>query len=326
MSVSYDPLWWGGFLALIAVLLSLDLFVFHRKAHEVRTREAVFFASFWVLLAVAFGAVVWFEHGYQKALEFYTGYVIELSLSVDNLFVIALVFTSFGVPRLYQHRVLFWGILGALVMRGAMIVVGASLVHRFEWILYLFGAFLVITGVKMLVAGDQEPDPQQNRILKLFRRFVPSTDEYDHDHFLTARNGRTVATPLLAALVVVEAMDLVFAVDSIPAIFAVTTDAFIVFTSNIFAILGLRTFYFLLANILDRFVHLKVGLAVILSFVGTKMLIAGWYKVPIYISLSVILGVLLTSILTSVIATRSVQRAARHQKDVVSPTGGKDER
>ncbi len=322
---SYSPLWWGGFLALIAFLLSLDLFVFHRKAHEVRTREAVVFASFWVLIACAFGAFVWYEQGAVKALEYYTGYVIELSLSVDNLFVIALIFTTFGVPRLYQHRVLFWGIIGALVMRGTMIVIGASLVHRFEFILYLFGLFLVITGVKMLVAGDQEPDPKQNRVLKLFRRFVPSTEEYHQDHFVARVDGRTVATPLLAALVVVEAMDLVFAVDSIPAIFAVTTDPFIVFTSNIFAILGLRTFYFLLANILDRFVHLKIGLAVILTFVGTKMLIAHWYKLPIYVSLSVILGVLLTSILTSVISTRSVRGVARHQKELVSPTGGKDE-
>ena len=322
---SYSFLWWGGFLALIAFLLSLDLFVFHRKAHEVRTREAVIFASFWVLVACAFGIFVWFEQGAVKALEYYTGYVIELSLSVDNLFVIALIFTTFGVPKLYQHRVLFWGIIGALVMRGVMIVLGATLVHRFEWILYVFGGFLVITAVKMLVAGDQEPDPGQNRVLKLFRRFVPSTTEYDKAHFLTHHDGRVVATPLLAALVVVEAMDLVFAVDSIPAVFAVTTDPFIVFTSNIFAILGLRTFYFLLANILDRFVHLKIGLAVILAFVGSKMLIAGWYKVPIYVSLAVILGVLLTSILTSVISTRSVRRVARHQKDLVSPTGGKDE-
>jgi tellurite resistance protein TerC len=324
VSVSYDPLWWGGFLALIALLLSLDLFVFHRKAHEVRTREAVFFAAFWVLLALGFGAFVWLEQGYHKALEYYTGYVIELSLSVDNLFVIALVFTSFGVPRLYQHRVLFWGILGALVMRGAMIVGGATLVTHYHFIIYLFGAFLVFTGIRMLVAGDQEPDPKQNRVLKLFRKVVPSTDEFDHDHFVTAKHGRLLATPLLATLVVVETMDLVFAVDSIPAIFAVTVDPFIVFTSNIFAILGLRTFFFLLANIMDRFVHLKVGLAVILSFVGVKMLIGGWYVIPIYVSLAVILGVLLTSILTSAIATRAVERAARHRKDLLSGDGPED--
>ncbi len=317
---SGSPLLFAGFLGLVIVLLALDLGVFHRKAHEVSSKEALGWSVVWVSLALGFAGFVWWYRGQEKALEFLTGYVIEESLSVDNLFVIALVFSSFGVPKLYQHRVLFWGILGAFVMRGVMIVLGAQLVARFQWILYFFGAFLVFTGGKMLfAAGDEDPDPRDNKILKLFRRLVPSTEHYDGQKFLTRENGRRLATPLLAALVVVEAMDLVFAVDSIPAIFAVTTDPFIVFTSNIFAILGLRSLFFLLANVLDKFVHLKIGLAIILSFVGVKMLIVRWYHVPIVVSLSVILGVLLTSILTSILATRSAVRAAARAKAAVDP-------
>ncbi len=306
MDLGSGSLWmWGGFLGVVVVMLAIDLGLFHRKAHEVTARESAAWTAVWVTLALGFSGFVWWTQGQEKALEFLTGYVIEESLSVDNLFVIALVFTSFGVPKLYQHRVLFWGILGAFVMRGVMIGIGAQLVARFQFILYVFGAFLVFTGVKMLLSrGDDDPDPRDNAMLKLFRRVVPSTDQYDGQNFLTKLNGRTVATPLFAALIVVEAMDLVFAVDSIPAIFAITTDPFIVFTSNIFAILGLRSLFFLLASLLHKFVHLKVGLAVILTFIGVKMLIVKWVHVPIWVSLTVILGVLATAMLTSLWVTR----------------------
>jgi len=302
---------WAGFIGVVIVLLALDLGVFHRNAHEVTSKEAGAWTAVWVSIALGFSGFVYWTQGTQKALEFLTGYVIEESLSVDNLFVIALVFTAFGVPKLYQHRVLFWGILGAFVMRGVMIAIGAQLVARFQFILYVFGAFLLFTGGKMLFSrGGDEADPRDNAMLKLFRRVVPSTDQYAGQNFLTKLNGRTVATPLLAALVVVEAMDLVFAVDSIPAIFAITTDPFIVFTSNIFAILGLRSLFFLLANSLDKFVHLKTGLAVILSFIGVKMLIVKWFHLPIWLSLSVILGVLAISIVASLVTTRSRPPAA----------------
>ncbi|WP_373047055.1 TerC family protein [Vulgatibacter sp.] len=301
---SGTPLLWGVFLAIVVLLLALDLGVFHRKAHEVSSREAGTWTVVWVALALLFNAYIWWAMGAQKGLEFLTGYLIEKSLSVDNLFVMVLVFTSFGIPKIYQHRVLFWGIFGALVMRGVLILIGSQLIDRFHFIIYVFGAFLVYTGGRMLFAGEEDPDPQKNTALRLFRRFVPTTDRYHGQKFFIVENGKRLATPLLAALVVIEAMDLVFAVDSIPAIFAVTLDPFIVFTSNIFAILGLRALYFLLANVVEKFVHLKVGLAVILAYVGVKMLLSGWYKIPVYVSLGIILGVLLTSILTSIFASR----------------------
>lgn len=308
-----SPILWGGFLLLVLFLLALDLGVFHKKAHVVSSREAAVWTVVWITLALCFNAFIWYEFGTEKALEFLTGYVIEKSLSVDNLFVMVLVFTSFGVPKIYQHRVLFWGILGALVMRGTLILVGVQLIERFHFIIYVFGAFLVYTGGKMLFAGEEDPDPQQNKALRLFRRLVPATSEFHGQKFFVREGGRLLATPLVATLVVIEAMDLVFAVDSIPAIFAVTLDPYIVFTSNIFAILGLRALYFLLANVVEKFVHLKIGLAIILAYVGVKMLISGWYKIPVLISLAVILGVLATSICTSLIASRRarvIERAA----------------
>ena len=316
---SASPLLWGVFLVVVVILLALDLGVFHRKAHAVSSREAAIWTVVWISVAMLFNAWIWWEMGSQKGLEFLTGYVIEKSLSVDNLFVMVLVFTSFGVPKIYQHRVLFWGIFGALVMRGVLILVGAQLITRFHFIIYIFGAFLIYTGLHMLFAGEQDPDPQKNRVLRLFRRFVPTTDRYDGQHFFTIENGRRVATPLLAALVVIEAMDLVFAVDSIPAIFAVTLDPFIVFTSNIFAILGLRALYFLLANVVEKFVHLKIGLAVILAYVGVKMLVTFFdLHIPVLVSLGIILGVLLTSILTSILANRReplVEKAAEREHE-----------
>ena len=315
---SGSPLLWGLFFLVVLVALALDLGVFHRKAHEVSSREAAVFTVVWVALSLCFNAFIWWDLGPQKGLEFLTGYLIEKSLSVDNLFVMVLVFTSFAVPKIYQHRVLFWGILGALVMRGALILVGSQLVERFHFVIYVFGGFLVFSGIRMLFAGEEEPEPQKNLALRTFRRFVPTTDKYEGQHFFVKRGEKRMATPLLAALVVIEAMDLVFAVDSIPAIFAVTTDPYIVFTSNIFAILGLRAMYFLLANVIEKFVHLKIGLAIILSYVGVKMLISGWYKIPTYVSLAVIVGVLLTSVLTSLLATRReelLEKAAERKQE-----------
>lgn len=311
------PALWGTFFLIVVALLALDLGVVNRKSREISTRAAMGWTAFYVGCALAFNVFIWLHLGHVKGLEFLTGYLIEESLSVDNLFVMVLVFTSFGVPKAYQHRVLFWGIIGAQVMRGVLIVVGAQLVARFHFIIYVFGAFLVFTGVKMLLSGDEAPDPQKNRVLKLFRRFVPSTENYDGHRFTTKIEGRRLATPLMATLVVIEAMDLVFAVDSIPAIFAITTDPFIVFTSNIFAIMGLRSIYFVLANVIEKFVHLKIGLAVILSYVGVKMLVSGFFHIPVYVSLAVITGVLAASIVSSLLVTRRREALAGRHKELV---------
>lgn len=301
----HPPILWIGFLVLVFILLALDLGVFHRKDHVISSREAAAWSAVWIGLAGLFNLYLWLTEGYQAGIEFLTGYVIEKSLSVDNLFVMVLVFKSFGIPRLYQHRVLFWGILGALFTRGVMILLGAALVQRFHAVMYVFGAFLLYTGVKMLLNRGEEPDPRKNKFLLLFRKLVPTTDELDGKHFFTKDStGHKVATPLLVALVVIEAMDVVFAVDSIPAIFAVTQDPFIIFTSNIFAILGLRSLYFLLANVIERFVHLEIGLAIILAYVGLKMLVGGLVEIPTLLSLAVIVGILAVTTLTSVIAAK----------------------
>lgn len=300
-----SPWLWGGFIILVLLLLALDLGVFHRKAHVISSKEALGWSTFWIALALVFGGFVFWILGPQQGIDFLTGYLIEKSLSVDNLFVIAMIFTGFGVPREYQHRVLFWGIVGALVMRGVLIIAGVALIHRFEFVTYFFGAFLLFTGFRMLLAGDKPPQPEHNLALRFFKKVVPTTSRYDGQHLFTIENGKKVATPLLAALVVVEAMDLVFAVDSIPAVFAVTLDPFIVFTSNVFAILGLRSLYFLLADALERFVHLKIGLAIILVYVGVKMLLAHTrFQIPSLISLAVVLAILAISILTSLVVTR----------------------
>src|SRR5512139_1356165 len=272
---------WGGFTAFVLAMLALDLGVFHRKAHEVRFREALTWSVVWVTLALAFNALIWAWFGPTTGLEFLTGYLIEKALSVDNIFVFLVIFSYFAVPKQHQHRVLFWGILGALVMRAAFIFAGAALLEAFHWVIYIFGGILIVTGVKMLVQRNAEIEPQNNPVFKLFRRFVPSVPEYHGSKFLVRKGASWFATPLLAVLVAVEATDLVFAVDSIPAVFAVTKDPFIVYTSNIFAILGLRAMYFLLAGVMDRFRYLKPGLATVLVFVGVKMSIADLYKIPI---------------------------------------------
>lgn len=298
------PLLWVGFTAFVLALLALDLGVFHRKAHEVGFREALVWSVVWVSLAAAFNVAVWMWFGPAKGLEFLTGYLIEKALSVDNIFVFLVVFSYFSVPKELQHRVLFWGILGALVMRAAFIAAGAALLEAFHGVVYVFGGFLVFTGIRMLAQRDAEPRPDRSPVLRLFRRVVPSVPDYEGPRFTVVHAGKRFATPLLAVLVVVEATDLVFAVDSIPAVFAVTKDPFIVYTSNVFAILGLRAMYFLLAGILDRFRYLKVGLATVLIFVGVKMAIVDVYAIPVGVSLAVVAGILGVSIVASLAAPR----------------------
>jgi tellurite resistance protein TerC len=279
---------WFAFLAFIVGMLAIDLLMFQREAHAVSMREATIWSGVWVALGLTFGAIVWLWQGPQAGGEYLAGYLIEKSLSVDNIFIFALVFGYFAVPAEYQHRVLFWGVFGALVFRAIFIAAGATLLDQFHWMIYVFGAFLVITGIRMARSTDEHVDPGRNPVLRMFRRLVPMTDGLRDERFFVKEAGRRLATPLLAVLVVIETTDIIFAIDSIPAIFAVTTDTFLVFTSNAFAILGLRALYFLLAGMIGRFSYLKVGLAFVLGFVGVKMLISDVYKVPIWLSLTVI--------------------------------------
>ena len=295
---------WVGFIAFVLAMLALDLGVFHRQAHEVRPKEAGIWTAVWVALALLFAAGLYMMSGRHVALTFLTGYVVEEALSADNIFVMVLIFEYFRVPKVCQHRVLFYGILGALVMRGLFIAVGAALIATFHWILYVFGAMLVVTGIRMGIKGDEEFDGDQNRIVRAARKLLPFSEDYHGKHFFVVEAGRKVATPLLLVLILVELTDLVFAIDSIPAIFGVTTDPFIVFTSNIFAVLGLRSLYFLLAAVVDRFHLLKYGLALILSFVGFKMLTERFIEIDIVLSLSIILGVLALSITASLVWPR----------------------
>jgi tellurite resistance protein TerC len=294
-----SPLLWAGFLAFVVGMLALDLGVFHKRAHAVSVKEAALWSVAWISLAALFNVGVYALFGPERALEFAAGYLLEKALAVDNIFVFVIIFSSFGVSLASQHRVLFWGVLGALLMRAVFIVVGAALIQRFHWVMYIFGALLVITGAKLLVQRAEEAHPERNPLLTLFRKWVPVTHEHAEGQFIVKRAGKRYATPLLLALVAVEVSDLVFAIDSIPAVFAVTTDPFIVFTSNIFAILGLRSLYFLIADIITRFAYLKIGLAVVLMFVGVKMLIADLIKVPILVSLGVIISVIAVSIAVS---------------------------
>jgi tellurite resistance protein TerC len=290
-------LWlWVGFNLFVLAMLALDQGVFHRKAHEVSFKEASIWSAVWIALALLFNAAVWQLRGPEAGVQFLTGYLIEKSLSVDNIFVFALIFSAFAVPARYQHRLLFWGILGALVMRAGFILAGASLLQTFHWIIYLFGAFLILTGVKMLLFRHQEMDLEKNPFLRLVRRLVPVTAGYRDEKFFVREGGKLWATPLFLVLVLVESTDLVFAVDSIPAIFAVTDDPFLVYTSNVFAILGLRSLYFLLAGALQKLAYLKLGLAVILLFVGIKMTITDWYKIPSLVSLLIIAALLAAAI------------------------------
>ena len=295
----------------IAAALAVDLLVLHRDAHEVSMREAALTSAGWIALGLGFGVGVWWFAGADRAGEYYAGYLIEKSLSVDNVFVFALLFSYFAVPSKYQHRVLFWGVVGALVLRAGFIAAGAALLEQFHWVIYVFGALLVVTGVKMLRSTGHSMDPGRNPVLRLLRRRVPMTDQYHGQRFVVRDGVRWVATPMLAVLVVIETTDVVFAVDSIPAIFAVTDEPFLVFTSNAFAILGLRALYFLLAEMMGRFTYLKTGLAAILLFVGAKMLLAEWWHVPIGVSLAVIAAILATAIGVSLHRTPATETASR---------------
>ncbi len=313
--VMEESIWlWVGFNVFVLFLLALDLGVFHRKAHAVSMKEALIWSIIWISLSLLFNLVIYlywdvmvpnssYTNG-EAALAFLTGYLIEKSLSVDNIFVFILIFSYFAVPDQYQHRVLFWGILGALIMRGTLILVGSVLLDTFHWIIYVFGAFLVFTGIRMARQQDEELKPEENPVVKFFRRFVPVTENYEDDKFFIRRAGKLFATPLFLVLLVVESTDLVFAVDSIPAIFAITRDPFIVYTSNVCAILGLRALYFLLANVMHQFEYLKLGLAVVLSFIGVKMLLIDLYKIPVAVSLTVVASVLTISIVASILKTR----------------------
>ncbi len=308
-----EPWMWAGFIVFVIAMLALDLFVLGgRKAHKVSVKEAATWSVVWVTLALVFNGLLWWyldrsmgaEIASQKSMEFLTGYVIEKSLSVDNVFVFLMIFTAFNVDPQHQRRVLLYGVLGAIVLRAIMIFAGAWAVREFHWVLYLFGVFLVITGIKMLVTVDKEPNLQNNAVLKFAKRHLRITDGFRGEKFSVTEHGVRYFTPLFLVLLMVEASDVIFAVDSIPAIFAITTDPFIVFTSNIFAIMGLRALYFLLADMADRFHLLKYGLALLLVFIGGKMLAANWVHVPTYISLTVIATILVTSIVASLLATR----------------------
>ncbi len=295
------PLLWGAFTLFVLGLLALDLGVFHRKAHAVGPREALGWSIFWIALALLFNAGVVWWFGAQRGLEFLTGYLIEKALSVDNIFVFLVIFSYFSVPAAYQHRVLFWGILGAIIFRVIFILAGAALLAAFHWVIYVFGGLLILTAVRIVRARDEEVHPERNPLLRLVRRVVPVVSTYQGARFFVRAGGRLMATPLLLVLVVVEATDIVFAIDSIPAIFAVTGDPFIVYTSNIFAILGLRALFFLLAGVLTRFQYLKIGLGLVLAFVGTKMLISDLFKIPIGLSLAVVAALIGGSVVASLL-------------------------
>jgi tellurite resistance protein TerC len=318
-----DSLWlWVGFIAFVLGMLALDLGVFHRRAHEVSIREATIWSVVWIGLALVFNVLLYLfwpqiapnsQYSTSEAgLAFLTGYLIEKSLSVDNIFVFVLIFSYFAVPAKYQHRVLFWGIIGALLMRGAMIGAGAALIKEFHWIIWLFGGFLIFTGIRMALHQKEEIHPENNPLIRLFRRIMPVTDSYVGQKFFVRQAGKLMATPLFLVLLMVESTDLIFAVDSIPAIFAVTQDPFIVFTSNVFAILGLRSLYFLLAGVVDKFYYLKLGLSVVLTFVGVKMLLPDaslWltgvsYKIPTAWSLAVVGSILAVAVLASWLRAR----------------------
>lgn len=299
---------WIGFNVFVLLMLALDLGVFNRKAHEVTVKEALIWSGVWMCLALIFNALIYYWFGEPKAIEFLTGYLIEKTLSIDNIFVFVLVFGYFQVPPIYQHKVLFWGILGALLMRVIFIFAGVALIEKFHWTIYIFGAFLIYTGYKMLSQKDKKMEPEKNPLILFVRKIMPISDQFEGGKFFIRQNGKRYATPLFLVLVVIETTDLIFAVDSIPAILAITQDHFIVYTSNVFAILGLRSLYFALAHVVDRFVYLSTGLAAILMFVGLKMVLADVFKLPAFISL-ITIGVIITiSIVLSLVKTRRTNK------------------
>ncbi|NTU83773.1 MAG: TerC family protein [Chloroflexales bacterium] len=318
---------WVGFNLFVLAMLALDLGVFHRNAHEVSVKEAATWSVVWITLALTFNALIFFfwerlvpGSGYtsgEAGLAFLTGYLIEKALSIDNIFVFVLIFSYFAVPAKYQHRVLFWGIIGALLMRGAMIFAGAALIKEFHWIIWIFGAFLIFTGIRMATSKGEKLEPEKNPVIRLFKRFMPVSERYDGQKFFTVKNGVRMATPLFLVLLMVETTDLIFAVDSIPAIFAVTQDPFIVYTSNVFAILGLRSLYFVLAGVIHKFHYLKLGLSVVLAFVGVKMLLPDMsnlllgvsYKIPTAASLGVVAGIIGVAVVASLIRAKRLEAA-----------------
>ncbi|MBP7604606.1 MAG: TerC family protein [Spirochaetes bacterium] len=301
---------WGGFIIFILGLLILDLKVLQKDDHEIKVREALAWTGFWIVLALMFNAGVYYFEGTQKALEFLTAYLIEKSLSVDNIFVFLMVFSYFGIPSKYQHRVLFWGIIGALIMRAAFILVGVALIERIHWIIYVFGAFLIFIGIKMALEKEKEIHPEKNPVLKYFRKIMPVTKEFVGHDFFTKKGTRWAATPLFVVLLVIESTDVVFAVDSIPAVLAISHDPFIVYTSNVFAILGLRALYFAIAGVMQLFHYLNYGLAFILVFVGIKMILADFYKLPVSVALGVIAGVLAISVIASLMFPKKTDPVA----------------
>jgi len=312
-----SPLLWAGFMAFILAMLALDLGVFRRKASAVGFREAVTWSVVWILLALAFNGWIYAAHGSQRGMEFLTGYIIEKALSVDNVFVFLVVFNTFAVQPHLQHRVLFWGVVGALVMRAILILAGTAALEAFHGVIYIFGAILLMTGVKLLVTGGREEHPEKNPLFRVFQKLVPTSTEYDGVRFFTRMNGKRVATPLFAVLVLIEITDLVFAVDSIPAVFAVTSDPFIVFTSNIFAMLGLRALYFAISGFVARLRYIKVGLALVLVFVALKMLVSDFYKVPVHVSLAIVLALLFGATLLSLLVRAGVPTRAPGQRQAV---------
>lgn len=301
MTEDSQTILWAGFIVFMLAMLALDLGVFHRKAHEVKFKEALIWSAVWIALALIFNLWIYLDYGSEKAEEFLTGYLIEKSLSVDNIFVFLLIFSYFQVPPLYQHKVLFWGIIGALFMRAFLIIAGLSLIQAFHWVIYIFGAFLIVTGMRMAVQKGKKIHPERNPVIRLSRRLLPVTDRYEDGKFFIRRGGRLFATPLFIVLLFVETTDLVFALDSIPAVFAITLDPFIIYTSNVFAILGLRALYFAVAGILRLFHLLHYGLAAILVFAGVKLSLSEIYKIPVSAALGVIAGILLVSVIASLL-------------------------
>jgi tellurite resistance protein TerC len=315
-----EPIWaWGVFLLVVIAMLMVDLGVFHRKAHVLSMREATIWSIVWVVVALVFNAIVWVWLGHQKALEFFTGYLVEKALSADNIFVFAVLFNYFAVPPEYRHRVLFWGVLGAIVFRLTFILAGTALLKKFHWVVYIFGIIVIVSGIKLLMRKDEEIDPERNPVLRLARRFLPITPNYHGQNFFVRLNGKFMATPLALVLLVVESTDIVFAIDSIPAIFAITRDPFIVFTSNVCAILGLRALYFLLEGMIRLFRYLDEGLAVILVFIGIKMLVSEFYKIPTWVALGFVAAVLAITIALSLMAERREQVRAEKLEVQVNP-------
>jgi tellurite resistance protein TerC len=313
-----SPALWGGFILFVLAMLALDLGVFHRKTHEVKFKEALAWSGVWISLALLFNLGIWWKFGSEPAINFLSGYLIEKSLSIDNIFVFVVIFSALKIPSLYQHRVLFWGIMSALVLRAAMIFAGVAMLERFHWLIYVFGAFLIITGVRLFLHRNEEEHPESGKALKLARRIIPSSDQLDGDRFFTIQNGRKLATPLFMTLILVELTDVLFALDSIPAIFAVTTDPFLVFTSNIFAILGLRSLFFVLAGAVEKFSYLKVGLAAVLVFVGAKMALVDVVKISPPISLGIIALLLGASIVASLIKSRKQESTSQGKNAVIN--------